>query len=183
MINMSKLPNFKKYFFDFQNLINFDKKNLDEINNLYLEIKNLKKNNKILIFGNGGSSAIASHFANDLSNIVKIKCLNFSDSSLITCLSNDYGYENWITRVLKLYATNGDLVILISSSGMSKNMINAAKFIKKNKIKLACLTGFSSNNKLKKIGDISIWIKSEKYNYIENAHQVILLAIVDAFLK
>ena len=75
MINMSKLPNFKKYFFDFQNLINFDKKNLDEINNLYLEIKNLKKNNKILIFGNGGSSAIASHFANDLSNIVKIKCL------------------------------------------------------------------------------------------------------------
>ena len=61
---------------------------------------NAKKEKKVLIFGNGGSAAIASHFAIDLNNVGKVRCLNFADASLITCLSNDYGYENWVKKTL-----------------------------------------------------------------------------------
>ena len=139
-----------------------------------------KKKKKIIIFGNGGSAAIASHFALDLTNVAKIRCINFSDPSLITCFSNDYGFDNWIYKALDLYADSGDLLILISSSGMSKNMINA---VKKSQIKFSSVvtfTGFSKNNNLKKIGDLSFFVDSIVYNIVENIHQIWLLSIVDS---
>ena len=71
-----------------------------------------------------------------------IRCINFNESNLLTCFSNDYGYENWVKEALKFYADNGDLIILISSSGNSLNMINAAKFIKSKKNTLVTFTGF-----------------------------------------
>lgn len=145
------------------------------------KILECKKNRKkVIIFGNGGSAAIASHFALDLTNVAKIRCVNFCDSSLITCLSNDYGYDNWIYKALEFYADKGDLLILISSSGMSKNMINA---VKKNNIKFSSIvtfTGFNKNNHLKKLGNLSFYVSSNIYNVIENIHQIWLLSIVDS---
>ena len=72
-----------------------------------------------MIFGNGGSAAIASHFSVDLTKNSKIRCVNFNESSLLTCFSNDYGYENWIKKVLEFYANPKDLIILISASKQS----------------------------------------------------------------
>ena len=88
-----------------------------------------------------------------------------------------------ISEALKSYADKGDLVILISSSGQSKNIINAAKYCKKNNLKLITFSGFKKNNPLKKIGKINFWVNSESYNIIEMTHQVWLLILVDFLSK
>jgi len=95
-------------------------------------LKKIKKNKKkVIIVGNGGSAAMASHVSVDLTKICKIRAINFNEADLLTCFSNDYGYENWIKKALSFYADKGDLLICISSSGESKNIINGANFAKK----------------------------------------------------
>ena len=125
----------ENYLTDFSNLI---KPNQNIINKL-IKVKNIflktsKKNGKILIFGNGGSSAIASHVSVDLTKNAKIRTVNFNEADLITCFSNDYGYEKWVEKAVEFYADKNDTLVLISSSGKSKNMINACKTAKKEKL-------------------------------------------------
>ena len=151
---------------------------LIEIKNVLLNTK--KKNRKVLIFGNGGSAAISSHVSIDLTKNTKIKVHNFNEADLLTCFSNDYGYEKWVEKTIEFYADQGDVVILISSSGKSKNMLNACKASKKKKIsKIITLTGDKKNNPLSKAGDINLWVDSNIYNHIENTHQIWLLSICD----
>tara|TARA_B100001057_G_scaffold489328_1_gene575373 strand:- start:1455 stop:2033 length:579 start_codon:yes stop_codon:yes gene_type:complete len=138
------------------------------------------KSNLVHIFGNGGSASIASHFSLDLTNNTNIKCHSYNDASLITCFANDFGYENWVSKSINKYGNKNDLLILISSSGKSKNMINAVRAARKKKFyKILTLTGFERNNPLKKMGNINLWINSNQYNLIENIHQFWLLMIVD----
>ena len=82
---------------------------------------------KIILVGNGGSAAMASHVAVDLTKAAGIRAINFNEADLLTCLANDYGYEHWVSKALEFYSDAGDLVILISSSGESKNLVNGAK--------------------------------------------------------
>jgi D-sedoheptulose 7-phosphate isomerase len=171
-----------KYFDDFKKLINFNsdeiKKKLINLKKIFITTKKNKK--KILIFGNGGSAAIASHFSIDLTKNAKIRCTNYNESDLITCFSNDFGYERWVEMTVKYYGNKGDVLIVISSSGKSKNMINGCVAAKKKKFsKIITLTGHSKNNSLKKLGDINLWVNSKAYNYIENIHQFWLLSLVD----
>jgi D-sedoheptulose 7-phosphate isomerase len=163
--------NLSKLIYDegFNELVTLEKK--------ILEIK--KKKYSIFVYGNGGSAAVASHFNIDAFNKCGIKSNTLGDKSLITCLANDYGFENLIKISLLRFATKKDLVILISSSGESRNMINAAKFCKNKKIFLITLTGFNRNNSLKKLGNINLWVNSKEYNYIENIHQLWLLSALD----
>ena len=171
-----------KYFDDFKELININsneiKKKLINLKKIFIVTKKNKK--KILIFGNGGSAAIASHFSIDLTKNAKIRCTNYNESDLITCFSNDYGYERWVEMAIKYYGNKGDVLIVISSSGKSKNIINGCIAAKKKKfLKIITLTGHSMNNPVKKLGDINLWINSKAYNYIENIHQFWLLSLVD----
>ena len=171
-----------KYFDDFKKLINFNsdeiKKKLINLKKIFITTKKNKK--KILIFGNGGSAAIASHFSIDLTKNAKIRCTNYNESDLITCFSNDYGYERWVEMAIRYYGNKGDVLIVISSSGKSKNIINGCIAAKKKKfLKIITLTGHSMNNPVKKLGDINLWINSKAYNYIENIHQFWLLSLVD----
>tara|TARA_B110000858_G_C17593634_1_gene376813 strand:- start:157 stop:711 length:555 start_codon:yes stop_codon:yes gene_type:complete len=178
---MKKIESFiKKYEKKFFDSAKIDKFLTIKLKNLYEITINIKKNNnKILIFGNGGSAAIASHFSVDMTKIGKIRTVNFNESDLLTCFSNDYGYENWVKKCIEFYSDDGDLIILISSSGESKNMINAAKFCNKKKLKLVTFTGFKKSNKLKKYGNLNFWTKSSIYNHIENIHQYWLLLLTD----
>ena len=132
---MKKNINFiKNYLIDFSNLIRPSEdivRKLIEVRNIFLNTS--KKKGKILIFGNGGSAAIASHVSVDLTKNAKIRTVNFNESDLITCFSNDYGYERWIEKAVDFYADKNDTLVLISSSGKSKNMINACKAAKKKK--------------------------------------------------
>ena len=178
---MKKIESFiKKYEKKYFDSAKIDKFLTIKLKNLYEITLNIKKNNnKILIFGNGGSAAIASHFSVDMTKIGKIRTVNFNESDLLTCFSNDYGYENWVKKCIEFYSDDGDLIILISSSGESKNMINAAKFCNKKKLKLVTFTGFKKSNKLKKYGNLNFWTKSSIYNHIENIHQYWLLLLTD----
>ena len=171
-----------EYFNDFKKIINFNsseiKKKLINLKKIFITTKKNRK--KILIFGNGGSAAIASHFSVDLTKNAKIRCTNYNESDLITCFSNDFGYERWVEMAIKYYGNKGDVLIVISSSGKSKNMINACIVARKKKFsKIITLTGHLVNNPVKKLGDINLWVNSKAYNYIENIHQFWLLSLVD----
>ena len=123
---------FNKYFNNFLELFeNINSKDLLDCSNLFKKVQKNKK--KIIFIGNGGSAAIASHISIDLSKNAKIRSINFNEADLITCLSNDYGHENWMEAALNIYCDKRDLVVLISSSGRSLNIINAAKWCKKKK--------------------------------------------------
>ena len=147
-------------------------------------IKQVNKNKKkVILVGNGGSAAMASHVSVDLTKMCKIRAVNFNEADLLTCFSNDYGYENWVQKALSFYADKGDLLICISSSGESKNIIKGAKFAKKIGCKVITLTGFDQKNKVRKIGDINLWLNSKNYNLIEMTHHTWLLVIVDFIAK
>ena len=173
----------KKYYTQFNNLFD-DKsyfKKLVIIKDKILDVK--KKKKKVVIFGNGGSAAIASHFSVDLTKIAKVRCVNFNEYDLITCFANDYGYENWMKMAINFYLDKGDILILVSSSGSSKNVLKAANFAKKKGIYLITFTGFKKNNPLTKKGKINIWVNSKVYNHVENIHQIQLLSIADLLAK
>jgi D-sedoheptulose 7-phosphate isomerase len=137
----------------------------------------------IFIVGNGGSAAIASHSAIDFTKAANIPATTFNESSLLTCFANDYGYEHWVENALEFYAKKNDMVILISSSGQSKNIINAAKKAKEMGLPLITFSGFLAKNKLREIGDINFWIDSDKYNIVEIVHQIWILSIVDYLIE
>ena len=146
------------------------------------KIQETSKTNKVYIFGNGGSAAMASHVAVDFSKNAKTNIMTFNEYDHITCLANDYGFDQWIAKTLEMYANNQDMVILISSSGNSPNMINAARYAKDNNIKVVTFTGFAATNKLKSLGDYNFWLDSKAYNIVEMVHQIWLLSVCDAII-
>ena len=182
MVEKKDIKFLGKYFDDFKKLIN---SNADEIKKKLSNLKKIvvstkKSGKKILIFGNGGSAAIASHFSVDLTKNAKIRCTNYNESNLITCFSNDFGYEHWVEMAINYFGDKGDVLIIISSSGKSKNMINACVAARKKKFsKIITLTGHSVDNPVKKLGGINLWVNTKAYNYIENIHQFWLLSLVD----
>ena len=138
---------------------------------------------KIICVGNGGSAAMASHVTVDFTKAAGMRAVNFNEADLLTCFANDYGYENWVAKALEFYADEGDLVILISSSGQSPNMLNGAKQAKAMKLPLVTLSGFRSDNPLRTMGDVNLWVDSAAYNIVEMTHHVWLLAIIDYLIE
>tara|TARA_B100001057_G_C22871493_1_gene959164 strand:- start:4433 stop:5008 length:576 start_codon:yes stop_codon:yes gene_type:complete len=141
-----------------------------------------QKGKKIIFAGNGGSAAMASHCAVDFTKNANIRAINFNEPDLITCLSNDYGYENWVSSAIEMYADEGDHVVLFSSSGNSKNMLNAAKFVKANDLFLTTFTGFSKKNLLRKEGNFNFWVNSNAYNIVEMTHHIWILSLCDLLI-
>jgi len=175
---------YSKYFKNYAKSINEILDNVDPNlieKSVKIINKIIKENKQIFLIGNGGSASIASHVSVDFAKVAKVKSSTFNNSNLITCFANDYKYENWITEAIKAYCDNKDLIILISSSGKSKNIVNAAKFCQKKKMNLITLSGFNRNNPLSKLGSVNFYINSKNYNFIEMSHNIILLSIVDIF--
>ena len=171
------------YFRDLRNLINFDVNDIKKLIAIKKLFKKQNKKNKILVFGNGGSAAIASHFSVDLTKNAKVRCANYNEADLITCFSNDFGYEKWVEKAIEYYGEQGDILVVISASGNSKNMINACRAAKRKKFKsIITLTGFNGNNKVSKLGNINFSVNSKSYNLIENTHQILLLSLVDLII-
>jgi len=135
---------------------------------------------KVIVVGNGGSASIASHFSLDLARTGGIRAINFNEAGLLTCLSNDHGYEEWVERALEMYADPGDLVVLISSSGQSENILRGAQAARRSGLHLITLSGFSTDNPLRRLGDINLWVDSDVYNLVEGVHSVWLSSLADA---
>jgi D-sedoheptulose 7-phosphate isomerase len=142
-----------------------------------------RKGGKTIFVGNGGSAAMSSHLSVDLTKAANIRAINFNEADLLTCLSNDYGYEQWVARALEAYADESDVVVLISSSGKSPNIINGVAQARKMGLSVITLSGFKNDNPLRDLGDINFWCDSEEYNVVEMTHHVWLLAIVDYIIQ
>lgn len=140
-----------------------------------------KSGAKLIFVGNGGSAAIAAHAAIDFTKAAKIPSITFNESSLLTCFSNDYGYENWVVEAFKSFAAPGDLVFLISSSGNSANIVNAANWCREQDIQFITLSGFDSGNRLSKLGLLNLWVDSHSYNVVEMVHHLWICGLVDYF--
>ena len=112
----------------------------------------------------------------------KIPSISFNDPGIITCYANDFGFKNWISKTIELSLSKKDIVVLISSSGKSTNILNAAKCAKKKKIQTITLSGMSEKNKLKKMGLVNFWVESKSYNIIETAHQFFIMAVIDSII-
>jgi D-sedoheptulose 7-phosphate isomerase len=138
-----------------------------------------QRNGKVILAGNGGSAAIASHVAVDLTKVAGIRAINFNEADLITCFANDYGYEHWVERSLEFYADTVDLVVLISSSGRSPNIVNGARKARQMSLPLLTLSGFDAANPLRQLGDVNLWAPSDVYNVVEMTHYIWLLSLVD----
>ena len=138
---------------------------------------------KVILVGNGGSAAMASHVAVDLTKAAGVRAINFNEADLLTCLANDYGYENWVAKALEFYSDAGDLLIVISSSGESKNILNGVKQAKAMNLGTITLSGFASENPLRKRGNLNLWVDSKSYNIVEMTHHIWLVAIVDFIIE
>ena len=162
---MSSQRYFPNYFETIAETINdIDPEALDRAATMVRQAHDSGK--KVILAGNGGSAAMASHVAVDLTKAAGIRAINFNEADLLTCFANDYGYEHWVTKALEFYADTGDLAILISSSGKSPNMLNGAEKAKKMGVSLITVSGFSSDNPLKKLGDLNLWVDSFEYNIV-----------------
>ena len=171
----------QKYLKDFANLISLSSKITADLVCVKDVLVTASDNGKkVIIVGNGGSSAMASHVSVDLTKNAGIRCINFNENDLITCFANDYGYEKWVEKAVEFYGDERDVFIGISSSGSSENILNGCLVArKKNFSKVITLSGMQAENPLRKLGDINLWVNSMAYNHIENIHQFWLLAIVD----
>ena len=136
----------------------------------------------ILIVGNGGSNAIASHAASDFTNVFHKNARAFTDATLMTCYINDYGMENAYLRWIQGFPMEFEtLVIVISSSGESENVVNCAKWCSLQRIPFITLSGFKKNNKLNSIkgAELNMWVDSKSYGVVECTHGNFLHSIID----
>lgn len=137
------------------------------------------KSGTVYIVGNGGSAAIASHAAIDFINMDKMRAISMLDPAVTTCISNDYGYEYIYSKQLMQFIKKEDVLIAISSSGKSQNIINAVSVAENVGVKSITLSGFSENNPLRQMGDYNIWLHSNNYGQVEIGHAFILHYITD----
>jgi D-sedoheptulose 7-phosphate isomerase len=185
--------NIKNYHRNFLNLINSIKftnnngKELDFYQGIEAACTIIKRQSKaggkIFFIGNGGSAAIASHMAIDFWKNIGIEAVSFSDSSLLTCISNDFGYDYVFAKPIEFFANKKDVLVSISSSGKSKNILKAVTVAKSKGVCVITLSGFDKNNPLCSKGACNFYVPASEYGLVEVAHQYICHYIADILMK
>jgi D-sedoheptulose 7-phosphate isomerase len=135
--------------------------------------------NKLIFAGNGGSAAIASHMATDYSKNGNLRAWSMNDGGMLTCLGNDYGYEHVFAKQIEFHARKGDLLIAISSSGKSANILNAVAAARVAGCSVITLSGFRADNPLRALGDMNLFLPSTYYGFVEIGHLTLCHAILD----
>lgn len=143
----------------------------------------LKGAKRIFFIGNGGSNAVCSHMMEDYAKMGRFQTHTFSDPAMLTCYANDYGYENAFKEWLAVYFEEGDLLVAISSSGNSMNIINAVDYAKSKSGKVIACSGFKPDNKLRSKGDVSFYVPAESYGIVECLHHTLLHIVLDEYVK
>ncbi|MGE4064060.1 MAG: SIS domain-containing protein [Rhodospirillaceae bacterium] len=134
---------------------------------------------KVMFVGNGGSAGIAGHLAIDFAKNGGVRAVTFNDASSLTCLGNDLGYDQVFAKQVEMQGFPGDVLVAISSSGRSANILNAVRAAKEMNCEVVTLSGFSYDNPLRKMGDVNFFVDAAVYGFVETAHQTILHAILD----
>jgi len=137
------------------------------------------RGNRLYLVGNGGSAGVASHAVTDFLNVAKLRASTLHDPSLLTCMSNDYGYDVAFARIIATVASAGDMLMAISSSGQSANIRNAASEMRRQGGSVVTFSGFKPDNPLRLLGDLNYWLDSTDYGMVEIGHQFLLHNLAD----
>ncbi len=137
---------------------------------------------RVFFIGNGGSAAIASHMTADFMKNGGMNTYSLYDSSVLTCMGNDYGYSSVFSKPMEPLINEKDLVVAVSSSGNSPNIISAIETARKKKAGIITFTGFKRENRAKQMGDINVYVPCEKYGIVESIHNLMLQQIVDMIM-
>ena len=151
-----------------------------QINKLLSEVA--AKGKKIIFIGNGGSAAISSHMAVDFWKNGEVEAVAFNDASLLTCISNDYSYEEVFAKPVEKFAKAGDLFVPISSSGKSKNILRGTEAARAVGCRVVSFSGFQPVNPLRKMGELNFYVPSTSYGVVESLHLAILHALLEGYM-
>lgn len=164
---------------------NLRKLNLEEAVRQAVELihETTRKARKVIFIGNGGSAAIASHQAVDLWKNGGVRAVAFNDASLLTCISNDFGYEHVFEKPVEMFAERGDVLIAISSSGSSRNILQAVEKAREKGCAVITLSGFQPDNPLRRKGDVNFYIPSDSYGLVEISHLTLCHCIADQMME
>ena len=138
---------------------------------------------KVYFIGNGGSAAIASHMTADFMKNGGMNTVSLYDNAVTTCMGNDYGYQDIFSRPLGFLASQGDLLVAISSSGKSQNIINSIDVARGKDVSTISFTGFDKDNQARCGSDLSVYVPSHKYGIVESIHNLIIQEIVDLIME
>jgi D-sedoheptulose 7-phosphate isomerase len=141
-----------------------------------------KAGGKIMFIGNGASASIASHMSTDYWKNGNMRAIAFNDAALLTCLSNDCGYENVFGKSVEMFADEGDILVAISSSGQSESILNGVRAAKKLGVHVATLSGFSLDNQLRRMGEINFYVPDSAYGPVEILHLSVCHCILDIII-
>ena len=141
------------------------------------------KQSMLFFIGNGGSSAIASHMTADFMKNGGMNTYSLYDNAVTTCMGNDYGYEYIFPKPMEFLVREGDLVVAISSSGNSPNIINGINTAREKKAEVITFTGFAEDNQARRLGDVNLYVPCGKYGVVESIHNLVLQQIVDMIME
>lgn len=133
--------------------------------------------------GNGGSAANASHLATDFWKLGGLEAWAFNDSSLLTCLGNDCGFQNVFAEPLKRFARPGDAVVAMSCSGRSPNILEGVRVARERGCRVLGLSGFDPDNDLRRQGEVNLYVPSHSYGQVEVAHLALVHSLLDAHVR
>jgi len=139
--------------------------------------------NKLMFIGNGASAAISSHMSTDFWKTCGIRSIAFNDSSLLTCLGNDFGYEHIFEKSIEMFADRGDILVAISSSGKSENIIRGVNSAKLKECSVITLSGFKEDNPLSSAGDYNFYVPAQEYGPVEVIHHSVCHCILDVIAR
>ncbi|WP_419663667.1 putative phosphoheptose isomerase [Desulfosarcina variabilis str. Montpellier] len=133
--------------------------------------------------GNGASATMASHMAADFSKNCRCRAMAFNDIAMMTAVSNDIHYEECFAVPLTRFAVPGDMLVTISCSGNSPNIIKVVKRAREIGLRIVTLSGMASDNLSRSLGDWNFWIPADTYGLVEASHQVLLHCWLDTYLE
>jgi D-sedoheptulose 7-phosphate isomerase len=151
---------------------------IEEVSKLILSQAN--SGFKLMFIGNGASAAISSHMSTDFWKTCGIRAVAFNDSSLLTCLGNDFGYQYIFEKSIEMFADPGDILVAISSSGESENILRGVNAAKTKACSVITLSGFKDDNPLSSVGDLNFYVPAQEYGPVEVIHHSICHCILDA---
>lgn len=141
-----------------------------------------KRGRKIMFVGNGASAAISSHQAVDYWKTGGMRALAFNDAALLTCISNDFGYQQVFEKPIEMFADEGDVLVAISSSGRSENVVRAARAARQKGCRIITMTGFERENPLGRLGDLNFYVASKSYGHVEVTHLSLSHCLLDTIV-
>lgn len=154
------------------------------MNAIQIMVTQSKLKKKIIFIGNGGSAAISSHQSVDYWKNGGMRAIAFNDTSLLTCVGNDYGYPHVFEKPIEMFADPGDVLIAISSSGKSENILRGVKMAQSLNCQTITMSGFKTDNPLRSLGEVNFYVPSlESYGFVEIAHLAICHSMIDTIIR